>query len=77
METRKVDRSRSRPWVAFVAGAVAMLALVLAWAAFSQRDEAARAVRLAADAAYVAPALEPPRLPSAPPIPDTPVPRPQ
>lgn len=75
---RGVSDHRTRPWVAFLAGAVAMLAVALAWAAFSQRDEASQAVRLAAEAADEAmPAIAPPRLPEAPRIPDTPVPRPQ
>lgn len=74
-----MDRTgrRTAPWVAFFAGAVAMLAVALGWAAFSQRDEASQAVRLAAEAADVMPAFERPRLPDAPRIPDTPVPRPQ
>ncbi len=72
----RIDR-RTAPWLAFFAGAVAMLAVALGWAAFSQRDEAAQAVRLAAEAADAVPALAPPRLPEAPRIPDMPVPRPQ
>ncbi|MGA0605047.1 hypothetical protein ACO2Q0_03520 [Phenylobacterium sp. VNQ135] len=74
-----MDRTgrRTAPWVAFFAGAVAMLAVALAWAAFRQRDEASQALRLAAEAVEVAPALQRPRLPDAPRIPDTPVPRPQ
>jgi hypothetical protein len=75
---RSVSDHRTAPhWVAFLAGAVAMLAVALAWAAFSQRDEASKAVRLAAEAADAMPAVVPPRLPEAPRIPDTPVPRPQ
>lgn len=78
MEDRTASDRRTRPWVAFFAGAVAMLAVALGWAALSQRDEAAEAVRLAAEAADDAvPAVVPPRLPDAPRIPDTPVPRPQ
>ena len=63
--------------MAFLAGAVAMLAVVLAWAAFSQRDAAMKAVRLVAEAADAVPLMAPPRLPDAPRIPNTPVPRPQ
>lgn len=72
----RTDR-RTAPWMAFCAGAVAMLALALAWAAFSQRDAAERAARMALQAADAVPALAPPRLPDAPRIPNAPVPRPQ
>ena len=63
--------------MAFAAGAVAMLAIALLVFAWQGRDEATDVAKTAAAAAKVIPDLEPPRLPDAPRIPDTPVPRPQ
>lgn len=68
---------RTSPWVAFAAGAVAMLALALAGYAWLSGDEATDAVRAAAEAADSVPSLPAPRLPDAPRIPDAPVPTPR
>ena len=65
------------PWMAFAAGAVAMLAIALLVFAWQGRDDAVDVAKTAVDAAQAIPDLEPPRLPDAPRIPDTPVPRPQ
>lgn len=72
------SESRSRTWVAFLAGAVAMLAIVLLWLAWSRTDAAMRGA-FRADMALPerpelplpnAPPPEGPRLPRAPlPIP--------
>lgn len=53
---------RSRQWIAFLAGAVAMLALVLIWLAWSRLHEAAS---LRADVRL--PSTDLPSLPSQPP----------
>jgi hypothetical protein len=73
---RTSERRTSR-WVAFVAGAVAMLALALMWFAWISRDEAGKAAQLAAEAASGMPEVARPRLPDAPRIPDAPVPTPR
>ena len=65
------------PWMAFAAGAVAMLAIALLVFAWQGRDDAVDVAKTAVDAAQAIADLEPPRLPDAPRIPDTPVPRPQ
>ena len=65
------------PWMAFAAGAVAMLAIALLVFAWQGRDDAADVAKTAIEAAKAIPDLERPRLPDAPRIPDTPVPRPQ
>jgi hypothetical protein len=68
---------RTNPWVAFVAGAVAMLAVALLWYAWQGRDDATEAAEAAIRAADSMPAIEPPRLPDAPRIPDAPIPIPK
>jgi len=68
---------RASPWIAFVAGAVAMLAVALLWFAWQGRDDAGKAAGAAIRAADAMPAIEPPRLPDAPRIPDAPVPVPK
>jgi hypothetical protein len=65
------------PWMAFAAGAVAMLAIALLVFAWQGRDDATDVAKTAVEAARAIPDIEPPRLPDAPRIPDTPVPRPQ
>ena len=67
----------TNPWMAFAAGAVAMLAIALLVFAWQGRDEATDAARTAAAAAKALPDLERPRLPDAPRIPDAPIPRPK
>jgi hypothetical protein len=67
---------RTSPWVAFAAGAVAMLALALAWYAWQGRDDAGEAAAVAVRAADGV-KVSPPRLPDAPRIPDAPIPLPK
>ena len=69
---------RSGPWAAFLAGAVVMMAIVLAAWAWSRTREAAGALR--ADVAL--PAADLPSLPTAPPpegprLPQLPLPTPK
>ena len=68
---------QTTPWVAFAAGAVAMLVLALLLFAWQSRDDAGEVAKAAAAAAKAIPAVEPPRMPEAPHIPDNPVPRPK
>lgn len=69
---------RTPGWIAFAAGAVAMLVLVLLWWAWRESTEAADTVgAFVKDAEVVAPDIEPLRIPPAPPIPDSPVPAPR
>ena len=65
------------PWVAFAAGAVAMLVFALAWFAWQGRDDAALLARTTGAAIRAVPELKPPRVPEAPRIPDNPVPQPK
>ena len=71
------DVTPRRPisWTAFVAGAVVMLALTLAWSVWRRHDEAAEALRDTAGVVDSVP--EVPSLPSAPRLPDVPIPRPK
>lgn len=71
-ETR---RRRASPWVAFTAGAVAMLALVLAWTAWNRLSEAPRRIDVAVGPDL--PHLPAPRLPDAPRLPAAPMPAPR
>jgi hypothetical protein len=69
---------QTRSWIAFLTGAVAMLALVLAWLAWSRSQDAAGTIR--ADVALPRPDL--PSLPTTPPpegprLPSVPVPAPR
>jgi hypothetical protein len=73
----RTSERRTSPWVAFAAGAVAMLAVALIWFAWMSRDEAGKAALLAAKAATAMPEVSRPRLPDAPRIPDAPVPVPK
>jgi|GEM_PF-2781948 len=68
---------RSSPWIAFVAGMVAMLALALIWYASKGQDDAGKAAEAALQAADGVPVLRPPRLPEAPRLPDAPIPIPK
>jgi len=65
------------PWMAFLAGAVAVLVLALLWYAWQGRDGATRAADTAIRAAEGVPQIAPPRLPDAPRIPDAPIPVPK
>lgn len=65
------------PWIAFAAGAVAMLAVALLAFAWFTRIEAGHAAKAAVAAAKVIPDVAPPRLPEAPRIPDAPLPIPK
>ncbi|MDB5474947.1 MAG: hypothetical protein JWP49_458 [Phenylobacterium sp.] len=69
---------QTRSWIAFLTGAVVMLAIVLAWLAWSRSHDAVRTVR--ADIALPRPDL--PSLPTTPPpegphLPPVPVPTPR
>jgi hypothetical protein len=72
-----VTERNTPSWMAFAAGAVAMLAIALLVFAWQGRNEAADVAKTAVEAAKAIPDLEPPRLPDAPRIPDAPVPRPK
>lgn len=69
-------RRRRFSWVAFTAGAVAMLALALAWSAWRKHEGAVDVLR-AATAVVDAPELPAPSLPDTPRLPDVPIPRPK
>jgi hypothetical protein len=68
---------RPTPWIAFAAGAVAMLALALLWFAWMSRDETGEVLGAAAAVADRVPDVVPPTLPQAPHIPDAPKPIPK
>ena len=68
---------RTRPWIAFAAGAVAMLAIALLIFAWQGRHEAAEVAKTAVAATKVIPDVERPKLPDAPRIPDAPIPVPK
>ena len=65
-----------QPWTAFLAGAVAMLAIGLAIFAWRGMDDAANGARIATGATRVLPDLPAPRVPDAPRLPDAPLPLP-
>lgn len=65
------------PWIAFAAGAVAVLALGLVLFAWRGRHDAAEVARTAAAASRALPEIAPPRMPDAPRLPDVPIPRPK
>lgn len=73
----RMAERRTSPWIAFAAGAVAMLALALVWWLWQGRDDAARAVSTASGTVDIVPEIGPPQIPDAPRIPDAPVPRPR
>jgi hypothetical protein len=68
---------RTSPWIAFVAGAVAMLAVALLWYAWQGTDDASKTASAAIRAAEGIPQIKPPRMPEAPRIPDAPIPIPK
>ena len=63
------------PWIAFVAGVVAMLAVALAVFAWSHRDHAADGLNLTLRDTPSLPSL--PHLPQVPKLPDPPIVKPQ
>jgi hypothetical protein len=77
MDVARTVERRTSPWIAFAAGAVAMLALALAYAAWESRDTAQGLVRAAAGAAQALPEVPRPTMPDAPRLPDAPTPIPK
>jgi hypothetical protein len=71
----EAPRRRGISWTAFAAGAVAMLALVLAWSALRKQDEAVEVLRDAVGVVESVP--DAPSLPQAPRLPDAPIPQPK
>lgn len=71
----ETSRNRTSPWVAFIAGAVAMLALALGWTAWNRVQDAPRKMQVAIGPSL--PRVPAPRLPEAPRLPDAPVPTPR
>jgi hypothetical protein len=71
----EVSNERTSPWIAFLAGAVAMLAIVLIVFAWWRGERAAAGVSLALREAPDLPTL--PRMPDAPRLPDAPIPKPK
>ncbi len=67
---------RTSSWIAFAAGVVATLAVLLAWWALSASRRTADDVRLVAPVPSV-PDLPTPRLPETPRLPDPPMPGPR
>ena len=65
---------RTSPWIGFLAGVVATLAVVLAWWALSAGRQATNEVKIVTP---VPSDLPRPRLPEAPRLPDAPVPGPR
>jgi hypothetical protein len=65
---------RANPWMAFAAGAVAMLAAALLWFAWQGRDDA---VEVVAAVASALPDIQPTGPPRAPRLPDAPIPIPK
>ena len=68
---------RRSSWIAFAAGAVAMLALALLVWVWRARDDGAALARTAAAATAVLPDVARPTLPDAPRLPDAPIPVPK
>jgi hypothetical protein len=74
----QASQNRPSPWLAFAAGAVAMLILAVIWGAWLSRAGAGRVVRAAAEATTDLPLFKTPHLPQSPPrLPDAPVPQPK
>jgi hypothetical protein len=71
-----VTGRQTNPWIAFAAGAAAILVLVLGWFAWQGRKDADEVARTAAAAAGAVPDLRP-RLPERPHLPDAPIPVPK
>ena len=70
-----VSGKRTSPWIAFIAGAVAVLVVVLIALAWSSGQRAALGVKLSLRDAPTLPSL--PNIPDAPRLPDGPVPKPK
>jgi hypothetical protein len=70
-----VSNRGTNPWIAFLAGAVAVLAVVLIVFGWSRGERAAVGLRFALRDAPTLPAV--PRMPDAPRLPDAPVPHPK
>ena len=66
---------RTNPWIAFLAGAVAMLAVVLIAFAWLRGEQVADSLRFALREAPDLPTL--PHMPDAPRLPDAPIPQPK
>jgi hypothetical protein len=71
----ETPRHWTNPWVAFSAGAVAMLALLLAWGAWNRLVDAPHRIQVALGPDL--PQIPAPRLPEAPRLPAVPVPAPR
>ena len=71
----EVSNERTSPWIAFLAGAVVMLAIVLIAFAWVRGERAAEGLTLALRDAPDLPTL--PRMPDAPRLPDAPMPKPK
>ena len=70
-----VSDKRTSPWIAFIAGGVAVLVVVLIFFAWSSGERAANGVKLTLRDAPTLPGL--PHVPDAPRLPDGPVPKPK
>lgn len=70
-----VSKHGTNPWVAFLAGAVALLAVVLIVFGWQGGERAAEGVAVALRDAHGLPKLPP--MPEGPRLPDPPIPRPQ
>lgn len=68
---------RASSWIAFAAGAVAMLAIALLVWLWQARNDGVRLMRATTMAADVVPEIRPPSLPDAPRLPDAPIPVPK
>lgn len=66
---------RTSPWIAFLAGAVAVLAIVLLAVAWSHRGDAANGLKLNLHDTPNLPSL--PHMPEGPKLPDPPILKPQ
>ena len=71
----QVSNERSSPWIAFLAGAIAMLAIVLILFAWWRAERAAEAFTLTLRNTPDLPTL--PHMPDAPRLPDAPIPKPK
>lgn len=71
----EVSDKRTNPWIAFMAGAVAVLVVVLIFFAWSRGERAAERLRLGLRDAPALPSV--PHMPDAPRLPDAPVPKPK
>ena len=71
----EVSDKPTNPWIAFMAGAVAVLVVVLIALAWSRGERAAEGVKLGLRDVRALPSL--PHTPDAPRLPDAPVPKPK